>query len=125
VGSDVRRIGDHVPGITLLGDAAHLMPPYGIGANLAMLDGTDLATAIATHADLDHAVRSYENLMLPRATAAARACADLTDIINADTVVNVGAARLYLNEQISNLAARCEECPLWPDGAFARPAASG
>jgi 2-polyprenyl-6-methoxyphenol hydroxylase-like FAD-dependent oxidoreductase len=91
---------DHVPGITLLGDAAHLMPPYGIGANLAMLDGTDLATAIATHTNLDNAVRAYENLMLPRATAAAQACADLTDTITADTVINVGDARKHLNESL-------------------------
>jgi 2-polyprenyl-6-methoxyphenol hydroxylase-like FAD-dependent oxidoreductase len=91
---------DHVPGITLLGDAAHLMPPYGIGANLAMLDGTDLATAIATHTNLDNAVRAYENLMLPRATAAAQACADLTDTITADIVINVGEARKHLNESL-------------------------
>jgi 2-polyprenyl-6-methoxyphenol hydroxylase-like FAD-dependent oxidoreductase len=91
---------DHVPGVTLLGDAAHLMPPYGIGANLAMLDGTDLATAIATHTDLDHAVRAYENRMLPRAEAAAEACADLTDTITGDTVINVDAARKHLNERL-------------------------
>jgi 2-polyprenyl-6-methoxyphenol hydroxylase-like FAD-dependent oxidoreductase len=91
---------DHVPGVTLLGDAAHLMPPYGIGANLAMLDGTDLATAIATHADLDNAVRAYENLMLPRAEAAAQVCAELSDAFASDTVVNVEDARNELNERL-------------------------
>ncbi|MFF7189461.1 FAD-dependent oxidoreductase [Streptomyces sp. NPDC008222] len=67
---------EHVPGITLLGDAAHLMPPVGLGANLAMLDGTDLARALITESSIDDAVRAYENLMLPRSARAAQDCAE-------------------------------------------------
>ena len=69
----------HVPGLTLLGDAAHLMPPVGLGANLAMLDGADLAHALATAADVDTAVRAYEDLMLPRSTRAATDSAHALD----------------------------------------------
>lgn len=70
---------EHVPGITLLGDAAHLMPPVGLGANLAMLDGTDLAHALVTESGVDDAVRAYESVMLPRSAQAARDCAEALD----------------------------------------------
>ncbi|MEU5896483.1 MULTISPECIES: NAD(P)/FAD-dependent oxidoreductase [unclassified Streptomyces] len=60
----------HVPGVTLLGDAAHLMPPLGAGANLAMLEGAELAESITTASgpgELDEAVRAFEERMWARA----------------------------------------------------------
>ncbi|MFI0241827.1 FAD-dependent oxidoreductase [Streptomyces sp. NPDC016845] len=62
----------HVRGVTLLGDAAHLMPPLGAGANLAMLEGAELAEAIARTAatgpgQLGEAVRAFEQRMWARA----------------------------------------------------------
>lgn len=60
----------HVPGVTLLGDAAHLMPPLGLGANLAMLEGAELAESVAAApgpGELDEAVRAFEEQMWARA----------------------------------------------------------
>ncbi|MGW6282323.1 FAD-dependent oxidoreductase [Kribbella sp. NPDC055071] len=56
------------PSITLLGDAAHLMPPVGVGVNLAMLDACDLALALVTSTTVAEAVTAYEAGMLDRAT---------------------------------------------------------
>ncbi|MFJ9381786.1 FAD-dependent oxidoreductase [Streptomyces sp. NPDC101455] len=58
---------DRVPGVMLIGDAAHLTPPDGDGANWALYDGAQLANAIlAAPGDIETAFAAFAEQMLPR-----------------------------------------------------------
>ena len=68
--------------VTLLGDAAHLMPPVGEGANMAMIDGALLGLALAAHpGDVPASVAEYEREMFERTSAAARMSADMQELL--------------------------------------------
>lgn len=59
-----------MPNLTLIGDAAHLMPPFaGEGANMAMLDALELSQVLCStqHDDIQHAIGLYETEMRKRA----------------------------------------------------------
>ena len=80
----------HHPSVTLLGDAAHLMPPLGVGVNMAMLDASDLALALANSTRVDEAVRAYEDTMLPRSADIAKMLEGHAEDLVSDEVPDFG-----------------------------------
>ncbi|GHN01155.1 tetracycline resistance protein [Cytophagales bacterium WSM2-2] len=62
-----------LPNATLLGDAAHVMPPFaGEGANMAMLDAMELSECLTSdeYTTIEEAISSYEITMRKRAALA-------------------------------------------------------
>jgi 2-polyprenyl-6-methoxyphenol hydroxylase-like FAD-dependent oxidoreductase len=88
----------HRPDVTLIGDAAHLMPPVGEGANQAMLDAAELAAELAARpADPDAAIQTYEQAMFTRtrpiAEMSARVQAMMLSPTAADDLIHFFTAR--------------------------------
>jgi 2-polyprenyl-6-methoxyphenol hydroxylase-like FAD-dependent oxidoreductase len=70
-----------LPNLTILGDAAHLMPPYaGEGVNMAMLDALELSACLTsgTFADVHSAIAHYEQEMRARAAEVGQLTLDQT-----------------------------------------------
>jgi 2-polyprenyl-6-methoxyphenol hydroxylase-like FAD-dependent oxidoreductase len=59
--------------VVFIGDANHAVSPFsGNGANMAMLDGWDLAEQFARNISMDTALETYDGRSMPRSTSAVR-----------------------------------------------------
>lgn len=76
--------------LTLIGDAAHLMPPVGVGVNMAMQDAAELAVALSSGPGWQDAVRLHEEHMIARAHEIGPQAADgFQEMFGADTEAQV------------------------------------
>ena len=80
-----------LPNLTMLGDAAHLMPPYaGEGVNMAMLDALELGRCLTgeNFTDVHSAIAAYEKQMRARAGETARITMESTAALHSEDAVD-------------------------------------
>ncbi|KAF9343622.1 hypothetical protein BGX26_005443 [Mortierella sp. AD094] len=88
----VPHVWESKPGLTLIGDAAHLMSPFaGAGANMAMWDGKELALAISdavkTGKPLVDAVTDFERRMYEMTRPMAELSASNLKLVTSEATV--------------------------------------
>jgi 2-polyprenyl-6-methoxyphenol hydroxylase-like FAD-dependent oxidoreductase len=91
----------HRPGLTLIGDAAHLMSPFGgEGVNAAMLDAAELARHLIENTSCSAAVKAYEAEMFERIEPIARDSAEAaaTQLSHDDIALSLAHFRSHQEE---------------------------
>ena len=84
------QVWEAQPNLTLLGDAAHLMPPYaGEGVNMAMLDALELSICLLGNnfPSIQTAIAHYEQQMRIRAAAAASMTLDSMALLHSGDAI--------------------------------------
>jgi hypothetical protein len=78
--------------LTLLGDAAHVMPPFaGEGANMAMLDALELSECLTSNEydSIQEAITAYETNMRKRAAKAAQESLENGERMHSDNALTI------------------------------------
>ncbi|WP_346985838.1 NAD(P)/FAD-dependent oxidoreductase [Chryseobacterium sp. POE27] len=78
------------PNITMIGDAAHVMPPFaGEGVNMAMLDALELSECLISdqYETLQEAISVYEIQMRKRASTVAKESLDNGELMHAENAL--------------------------------------
>jgi 2-polyprenyl-6-methoxyphenol hydroxylase-like FAD-dependent oxidoreductase len=91
-----------LPNLTMLGDAAHLMPPYaGEGVNMAMQDALELAECLLNKnfPDTHAAIAAYEKQMRARASEVAKMTMEQTASMHSPEGLNNMLAMFTENGQ--------------------------
>jgi 2-polyprenyl-6-methoxyphenol hydroxylase-like FAD-dependent oxidoreductase len=81
---------ESLPNLTMLGDAAHRMPPYaGEGVNMAMQDAYELAECLtnSNFKSVQEAIATYEKQMLQRASAITQDTLDSTEMLHSEDAI--------------------------------------
>ena len=84
------QIWDSSPNLTLIGDAAHVMPPFaGEGVNMAMLDALELSECLTSdkYDTLQEAISFYETTMRKRAAIIAKESLENGERMHSETAL--------------------------------------
>lgn len=75
-----------LPNLTMLGDAAHLTPPYGEGVNQAMLDALELYEVLCgeNFSTVQEAIASFEKKMCSRTSAVTEEALQMVDALHSE-----------------------------------------
>lgn len=96
-----------LPNLTMIGDAAHLMPPYaGEGANMALADALELSVCL-TSGEFEStraAIRHYEDEMRKRAAEAAQMTLDSTALLHSPNAADNLVAMFNSFDQVNTQA---------------------
>jgi 2-polyprenyl-6-methoxyphenol hydroxylase-like FAD-dependent oxidoreductase len=79
-----------LPNLTMIGDAAHVMPPFaGEGANMAMLDALELSECLTSekYNSLTEAISIYEKNMQKRASIAAKESLENGELMHSENAL--------------------------------------